>query len=268
MIYPKIVNAKTKGEKLFILLIDPDKTSIGQLERTLLLAAKAGVDLILVGSSLLMNNDLDHYIRRIKLQSPVPVVLFPGNAFQLSNEADGILLLSLISGRNPELLIGQHVIAAPFLWQSDLEVMPTGYMLIDGGVPTSVSYISNTTPIPANKKDIALCTAMAGQLMGLRLIYMDAGSGAKHAISPTMISTVSQTIQVPLIVGGGIRTPKQALQAVQAGADAIVVGNALEESPELLLEMVAAVRSLSLSPSAQGVNNSPLEGKEGKGERL
>ena len=247
MIYPKIVNAKAKGEKGFILLIDPDKTSIGQLERTLFLAMEAGVDLILVGSSLLMNNDLDHYIRRIKRQSPVPVILFPGNAFQLSDEADGIFLLSLISGRNAELLIGQHVIAAPFLWQSDLEVIPTGYMLIDGGAPTSVSYISNTTPIPANKKDIALCTAMAGQLMGLKLIYMDAGSGAKHPISSQMIGAVSQTIQVPLIIGGGIRTPEQALQTVKAGADAIVVGNALEESPELLLDMVAAVRSIEVA---------------------
>lgn len=247
MIYPIIVDAKAKGEKLFILLIDPDKTSIGQLDNTLLLAMEAGVDIVLVGSSLLMNNHLDQYIQRIKQLCSVPVVLFPGNAFQLSNEADGIFLLSLISGRNPELLIGQHVIAAPFLWQSDLEIIPTGYMLIDGGIPTSVSYISNTTPIPGNKKDIALCTAMAGQLMGLKLIYMDAGSGAKKLIHPEMIEAVSQTIQVPLVIGGGIRTPQQALQAVKAGADAIVVGNALEESPALLLEMVGAVRSLSVT---------------------
>ncbi len=247
MIYPTIVDAKAKGEKRFVLLIDPDKTSIGQLEHTLFLAMEAGVDLVLVGSSLLMNNDLDHYIRRIKRQIPIPVILFPGNAFQLSDEADGIFLLSLISGRNPELLIGQHVIAAPFLWQSTLEIIPTGYMLIDGGVPTSVSYISNTTPIPSNKKDIALCTAMAGQLMGLKLIYMDAGSGAKHCISPKMISAVSETIEVPLIIGGGIRTPEQAQQTVKAGADAIVVGNALEESPDLLLDMVAAVRSVGVT---------------------
>lgn len=170
-----------------------------------------------------------------------PRILFPGNVLQVSREAEAILLLSLISGRNPDLLIGQHVIAAPYLKESGLEILPTGYLLIDGGSPTSVSYMSNTIPIPANKPDIARCTAMAGEMLGLRLMYLDAGSGARNPVPEAMIRAVRSEIGVPLIVGGGIRIPEQAMAAVSAGADLIVIGNAVEQSPQLILEMAEAI---------------------------
>ena len=153
--------------------------------------------------------------------------------------------MSLISGRNSELLIGQHVISAPFVKQSGLEIIPVGYMLIDGGSPTTVSYISNTNPIPANKNDIAICTALAGEMLGLKLIYMDAGSGASKAISTTMIKEVAKHIQIPLVVGGGITTPEKAMENCQAGADIIVVGNAAEKDPVLITAIADAIHSLN-----------------------
>lgn len=245
MIYQTIVEAKKKGEKLFAVLIDPDKTADDHLDKLLDLAMNASTDLLLVGGSLLVHNRLDECIRRIKEACNIPVALFPGSSLQLNNKADGVLLLSLISGRNPELLIGQHVVAAPFLKQSNLEIIPTAYILIDGGVPTSVSYMSNTTPIPANKEDIALCTAMAGEMLGLKLTYLDAGSGARIPVSERMIHAVSNAISTPLIVGGGIRTPEKAYADARAGADVLVVGNALESTPALLMEVAAAVHACS-----------------------
>lgn len=161
---------------------------------------------------------------------------------QVSTAADGILLLSLISGRNAELLIGRHVIAAPALRRSGLEILPTGYMLIDGGAPTSVSYMSNTMPIPANKPDIAQCTAMAGEMLGLQVLYMDAGSGAQNPVSAAMIEAVRKSVQLPLIVGGGLRHPESVLNAMSAGADIVVVGTAIEQEPGLLERMADAVR--------------------------
>ena len=244
-IYQSIKASRQKRQKQFVILIDPDKMDSVDLESTLLLAQQAKVDYIFVGGSLIVNDMLDYCVQTIKQKTNIPVILFPGNAFQLSYQADALLFLSLISGRNPDLLIGQHVISAPYLKSSNLEIIPTGYMLIDGGVPTTVTYISNTTPIPANKKDVALCTAMAGEMLGLKMIYMDAGSGAQNAISEEMIRTVSENIDIPLIIGGGIRTPEKALANVKAGADVIVVGNAIEKNPTLLLEMAAAVHSLN-----------------------
>lgn len=249
-LYESFQLAKNKGEKKFVVLIDPDKLEQVNLERTIHLAIKANVDYFFVGGSLIVNDTLDFCVQMIKSQSNIPVILFPGNAFQLSYHADAILFLSLISGRNPDLLIGQHVISAPYLKTSNLEVIPTGYMLVDGGVPTTVTYMSNTTPIPSNKPEVALCTAMAGEMLGLKLIYMDAGSGARKAISEDMIETVSNNIDIPLIVGGGIRSPEKALANVKAGADIIVVGNAIEREPTLLLEMAAAVHSMNPAPSS------------------
>lgn len=238
--------AKDQGEKKFVVLIDPDKVKLGQMDSILDLASKAKVDYFFIGGSLIVNNMLDHCLQRIKAACNIPMILFPGNSFQLSYKADAILFLSLISGRNPDLLIGNHVLASPYLKMSPLEILPTGYVLIDGGVPTTVSYISNTQPIPAAKDDIALCTALAGEMLGLRLIYMDAGSGAKHAISNSMIDCVASAIKIPLIVGGGIRTPEQALEKAKAGADVIVVGNAIEKEPQLIVEMSEAIHSLKV----------------------
>ena len=241
MILTSLATARAKGEKKLAVLLDPDKQSEGSLERTISLSIEAGVDFFFIGGSLLLHDRLEACLVRLGALSAIPRILFPGNVLQVSREAEAILLLSLISGRNPDLLIGQHVIAAPYLKESGLEILPTGYLLIDGGSPTSVSYMSNTIPIPANKPDIARCTAMAGEMLGLRLMYLDAGSGARNPVPEAMIRAVRSEIGVPLIVGGGIRIPEQAMAAVSAGADLIVIGNAIEQSPQLILEMAEAI---------------------------
>lgn len=236
--------AKASGQKKFVVLIDPDKVRLGNMDQVLDNAVRARVDYFFIGGSLIVNNMLDQCLLAIKERSRIPMILFPGNSFQLSWKADAILFLSLISGRNADLLIGNHVIAAPYLKLSPLEILPTGYMLVDGGAATSVLYMSNTRPIPAHKEDIAVCTAMAGEMLGLRMLYMDAGSGAPAPISENLIESVSGAISIPLIVGGGIRTPEKAAANARAGADVIVVGNSIEKDPELVLEMAEAVHGV------------------------
>lgn len=233
-IYRKILKSKKENQKIFSILIDPDKHSEQSLLKSIKHANKAKVDLMLIGGSLLNKDCLEKSISIIKKNSKIPLLLFPGNTMQLSNQADGILLLSLISGRNPEMLIGKHVIAAPFLKKTNLEIIPTGYMLIESGKITSASYMSNTIPIPNDKNDIAVSTATAGEMLGLKMIYMDAGSGAMTSVSNEMIQAVSKSINIPLIIGGGIKTEKQVKEKFAAGADIIVVGNALEENPTLI----------------------------------
>ena len=242
-IYTDLVAAKQIGAKKLAILFDPDKLRLKKMEAALDLAVECGVDYFFIGGSLVVNDMLDELLVKIHRRCSIPLVLFPGNSFQLSYRADALLFLSLISGRNAELLIGQHVISAPFLKMSPLEIISTGYMLIDGGVQTAVQYMSNTYPIPANKDDIAVCTAIAGEMLGLKLLYLDAGSGAKNPVSVSMIEAVSGAVSVPLIVGGGIRTPENVAANLQAGADLIVVGNAIEKDPGLIREMAAAVQS-------------------------
>lgn len=226
------------GKKSIAVLVDPDKADDpARLSHLLNLASENCIDFFFVGGSLITTTNLSEVINQIKEQVSIPVVLFPGNSLQLDPGADAILFLSLISGRNPDLLIGQHVLAAPILRNNKIEVMPTGYMLINSGKITSVAYISNTTPIPEDKYSLAACTAMAGEMLGLQLIYMDAGSGAEREISKKMISTVRKAVKTPLIVGGGINTAAKALAAFEAGADMIVIGNALEKNPEILIEI-------------------------------
>src|SRR6187551_2482141 len=203
-IYPSLCERKANGKKSFAVLIDPDKVNDAKMNQLIQLAVVAKVDYFLVGGSLVISNYLDEAVQLIKLRCKIPVILFPGSPSQVSKYADALLYLSLISGRNPELLIGQHVVSAPVVKQSGLEIMPTGYMVIDGGAPTTVSYISNASPIPHDKNEIAMCTAMAGEMLGMKIIYMDSGSGAKRPITETMIEKVSETISIPLIVGGGI----------------------------------------------------------------
>jgi len=244
-IYHTIVSSKAKSNKAFAVLIDPDKLNEQSLLTTIEIAIKAKVDFFFVGGSLVVTDTLDKMVAAIKKHCSIPVVLFPGSPDQITPKADALLYLSLISGRNPELLIGQHVISAPFIKQSGLEIIPVGYMLIDGGSPTTVSYISNTNPIPSNKNDIAICTAMAGEMLGLKLIYMDAGSGALKAIPTAMIKEVAKHIQIPLVVGGGITTPEKAKENCIAGADIIVVGNAAEKDPELITAISHAIHSLN-----------------------
>ncbi len=245
-LYQQLTDRKKQGRKSFAVLIDPDKTDAAQTEQLILLSTEAGVDYFFVGGSLVISNSLDECVQQIKAACNIPVILFPGSPSQISRYADALLYLSLISGRNAELLIGQHVISAPAVRQSGLEIMPTGYMVIDGGAPTTVSYISNAAPIPADKNEIAMCTAMAGEMLGMRLIYMDAGSGARCAISDRMIEKVAMHIEVPLITGGGINTPEKAYYNCKAGADVIVVGNAIEKDISLIKEMSDAIHSGSL----------------------
>lgn len=233
-------------QKHLAVLIDPDSIeNESQLVNICQRSNDASVDFILVGGSLITNGFFDKCIQIIKLHTQIPVVLFPGNIMQVSKDADAILLLSLISGRNPDLLIGKHVLAAPMLKQSGLEIIPTGYMLIDGGNITSVSYMSNTTPIPAEKHSIAACTAMAGEMLGLQVTYMDAGSGAQHPISTKIISAVRESVNGPIFIGGGIKTAEGAVAACNAGADVVVVGNAFEKEPELINQIAKAVHGLN-----------------------
>ncbi|MGZ5283759.1 MAG: phosphoglycerol geranylgeranyltransferase [Bacteroidia bacterium] len=241
--YTQIINKAETGKKQLALLIDPDKAGAFGLEHTLRIASEAGVDLIFVGGSLLTENHIRDCVKMVKDNTDVPVILFPGSPSQIHASADAIFLLSLISGRNADLLIGRHVEAAPLLKQSGLEIIPTGYMLIDAGQPTTASYISNTFPIPYNKPDIAACTAMAGEMLGLKAIYMDCGSGAAKPVSPEMIARVKSSINIPLIVGGGIRTKTELHQAFSAGADIAVVGNAVEKDPELLYTLGQVIRN-------------------------
>ncbi len=242
-----IIEEKIKaGEKQFAVLIDPDKPTDDELLSLIKEAENSNVDYFFVGGSLLTNDCFDRCISLLKKNSSIPVVLFPGNTLQMSKKADALLFLSLISGRNAEMLIGRHVIAAPYLKLSKLEVIPTGYMLIDSGKTTTASYMSNSIPIPADKTDIALCTAMAGEMLGLKIIYMDAGSGAESTISNDMITSVKKNITIPLIVGGGIRTPEKAKEAAEAGADIVVVGNILEKNSHLIKRISEAVHSLNL----------------------
>lgn len=234
--------ARAQGRKLLAVLIDPD---FGQdqerLERTVQNACMAQADLIFVGGSLLTSAAFNGCVERVKQLSDRPVVLFPGSPVQLSGHADAVLFLSLISGRNPELLIGHHVTAAPTVRAMGIEAIPTGYMLIDGGLPTTVSYVSQTVPIPHDKPGIAAATAIAGELLGLRTIYMDTGSGAKQAVSPEMIAAVRNSVDLPIIVGGGIRDAGTARALCASGADVLVVGTAFEEDPEGIFAMSQAV---------------------------
>ena len=242
-IYTSLSEKKKLGQKSFAVLIDPDGVAASSLEKLIELCVHAKVDYFFVGGSLVLSNHLDEVIQQIKSNCNIPVVLFPGSPSQVSKYADALLYLSLISGRNPELLIGQHVVSAPFVKNSGLEIMPTGYVVVDGGAPTTVSYISNAAPIPADKNDIAVCTAMAGEMLGMKLIYMDAGSGAKTAITEDMIHAVSKNVDVPVIVGGGITDPEKAYLNCQAGADVIVIGNAIEKDPSLIEAVSRAIHS-------------------------
>jgi phosphoglycerol geranylgeranyltransferase len=242
-IYTDLTIARQQGKKKLAVLIDPDKMRLGKLDQLIDLSVRCHVDYFFIGGSLLVNSQLDHCLQMVRQRCHIPLILFPGSTYQVSNKADAILFLSLVSGRNPDLLIGQHVIAAPYLKLSTLEVLSTGYMLIDGGVGTTVLYMSNTSPIPSNKSDIAVCTAMAAEMLGLKMIFMDAGSGASKPVSAEMIASVRGAVDVPLIVGGGIRSAEKVKENLDAGADVIVIGNALEQDPSLLIDISATVHA-------------------------
>ncbi|MCH8330971.1 MAG: geranylgeranylglyceryl/heptaprenylglyceryl phosphate synthase [Bacteroidetes bacterium] len=243
-LYTSILQSNQSNKKKFAVLIDPDNTDRISLDQLIELTVKQDVDYFFVGGSLIVRDNLDDCLNTIKKDCNIPVILFPGSSYQINDKADAIFFLSLISGRNPELLIGQQVAAAPLLKKSSLEVIPTGYMIIDGQAPTTVSYISNTNPIPTDKTDIAVCTAMAGEMLGLKMIYMDAGSGAKKPISEEMIREVRNNISIPMVVGGGIASSEKAYLNCKAGADIIVIGNAIEKDPTLIGEISEAIHSV------------------------
>jgi len=245
LVLKKFQQAKSKQLKQLAVLIDPDEYTKGNLPAIVENIHIGKVDYIFVGGSLLTKNEIHSCITTLKQLTHLPVIIFPGSPLQIDEAADAIFYLSLISGRNADLLIGRHVETAPLLHKMDIEVMPTGYILVDGGQATTVSYISNSLPIPANKPEIAVATALAGQLLGLQIIYLDAGSGAQQKISPQIISKVSKNIQLPVIVGGGIKTPQQAVESCEAGADIIVAGNAFEQNSELIIDMAQAIHQLN-----------------------
>ena len=217
------------------LLLDPDKADPGLLKNLLNIADACKTDYILAGGSITFNH-IDTFIDSLRELCRIPVVLFPGNLLQISLKADKILLLSLISGRNPELLIGNHVIAAPFLREAKDRIISTGYILISCGTKTSVEYISQTNAIPADKPEIAVATALAGEMLGMKLIYLEAGSGADNPVPVNLIQAVKENISIPLAVGGGIRNKNDVEKMFQAGADLIILGNGCEKNPELLQE--------------------------------
>ena len=238
---------KQSGHKAFAVLLDPDKIEQDRLSDLIARTTAFPVDFFLVGGSLVTDYVHKEVIATIRQQSSTPIILFPGNPLHIEPSADAILFLSLISGRNPDFLIGQHVIAAPLLKKSGLEILPTGYMVVDSGTQTTVSYVSGTMPLPYDKPSVAACTAMAGEMLGLQLIYLDAGSGARRPVSPDMIAAVRQVVDLPIIVGGGINSGEKAYQALKAGADLIVVGNGIEQDPDLLPQLSAVVREFNQS---------------------
>lgn len=215
-----------------LVLLDPDKQTVNEIAEIATSCEKQGVDGFLIGGSLLFAANFDAVVQSVKEAVSVPVILFPGGLSQLSAHADAVLFMSLISGRNPHFLIGEQVRAAPIVKAIGLEAISTGYILIDSGEPTSVSAMSDTRPLPRNKPEIAAAHALAGQYMGMQCIYLEAGSGAKETVPERMIKIVRKTIDIPLIVGGGIRSPEVAMSKVQAGANIIVTGNVVEETAD------------------------------------
>jgi len=237
----QIYKIKSKEKKALAVLIDPDQEtkSVAKIAQ---LCEIHEVDFIFVGGSIVTAGVLSETISEIKQNCSCRIYIFPGNEFMIDEQADGILFLSLLSGRNPEYLIGKQVVSAPVLAASSLDIVPTAYLLIDGGRETSVSYISNTKPIPADKPDIAMATALAGKLMGMQCIYMDAGSGAMQCISTKMTNRVKQQVKLPLIIGGGIRNADIARELYKAGADVLVIGNGVEQS-ESLIAIISEVKN-------------------------
>ncbi len=217
------------NKKQLAILIDPDKSETNQIYRLCDEINNSAVDVVLVGGSLVYAS-MDDVISNIKEHCKLPVYIFPGSVFQISNKADGILFISLVSGRNPEYLIGQHVVAAPLLRKTTLDVIPVAYMLIDGASMSSVQYMSHTLPIPANKKDIILATALASEFLGFKAIYLEAGSGAKSSVPLKVVELLVRELRIPIIVGGGIGSAEQAQQYFDAGVSMVVVGTFFENN--------------------------------------
>lgn len=239
-VYNSIFRNRQKGKKLFSVLVDPDKFSPDVIRE----AHRTNVDFIFIGGSKLKKGNFHRCVTAIKKLTDIPLVIFPGSREQISEKADAFLLLSLISGRNPDYLIGEHIKAARQLKRSKLEIIPTGYILIGGGKNISTQAVTRTSPIKSSDKQQAVSTAIAGELLGMRLIYLEAGSGTKKPLSAEVVREVRKNIAVPLIAGGGIDSPAKAAALCRAGADMIVVGNAIERDKALLRTIAAAIHQL------------------------
>lgn len=236
---------REKGSKGFALLADPDELDRENYFESLISGLKElPCDFVLVGGSLIQEGGFSERIEKLRQSVSLPLVLFPGSPSQLHPGFDAVLFLSLVSGRNPEFLIGQHVVAAPRIKELGLETIATAYMLIDGGKPTTASYISNTFPIPWDKAGIAATTAMAAEMLGMQAVYLDTGSGASRAVSGEMISSVRKACELPIIVGGGIRDVLSAEAAYKAGADLVVIGSLFEKEPQLIADFGRQLRQL------------------------
>ena len=229
-LYKYIKNQKKNHRKLWAILLDPDKIDVKNIKVLIADINRTNADFVFVGGSFISHKYLPKLVKKLKKFIDKPVIIFPGSPAQVCSKADAIMLLSLISGRNPDYLIGRQVEVAPFLYQTGLEIIPTGYLLIENGHTTSVEYISNTKPIPRNKTDLALATALAGEMLGLKMLYLEAGSGAKKPVPSSMIQKITQQTRLPIIVGGGIKSKAQMLKAWAAGADLVVVGTAFEKN--------------------------------------
>jgi len=230
-IYQTILSAKEKSQKLLAVLIDPEKVALNNLPTFFKKVPQSIASHIFVGGSTDENHQTENVVEAIKKLTQLPVIIFPGDASQISHKADGILFLSLISGRNPEYLIEQQIKAAAILKNSDLEILSTAYILIDGGKNTAVQKISNTTPIEQDQLELIVNTALAGEFSGKKLIYLEAGSGATMPVSQKIIKEVARQLKIPLVIGGGIRSKKQLDMAYEAGADMVVIGTAFENNP-------------------------------------
>lgn len=244
LVFQQLIQLKKDNGAGYFVLIDPDKTPPGDLPALLDKAIEAGVDAFLVGGSLLLTPDFDGYLTTFKQYSHNhPVIIFPGGVHQISKQADAILYLSLLSGRNAHHIIGSQVIAAPIIHRLGLEAISTAYLLVESGKATSAEFMSGTTPLPRHKAEIAVAHALAASYMGFQTIYLEGGSGADFSVPEEMIYAISKSVDVPMIVGGGIRTPELAARKVEAGASFIVTGNILEQSkdPYLLKSFVSAI---------------------------
>lgn len=234
-VYQKILSNKENNKKIMGALLDPDNEDFDRLPEKLDLIEKSDIDFILVGGSTTWNNNFERFTEEVKSLSSDPVIIFPGSAEQISSAADAILFLSLLSGRNPRYLIEEQIKAASVLKNIDLEVIPTGYILVDGGRRTSVELVSGTRPISQDSVEKIVNTAYAAELLGMKLVYLESGSGAKVSVREEVIKKVKEVIDIPLIVGGGIKNRKEVEKKHEAGADIVVVGNALEHDPTILL---------------------------------
>ena len=242
--YDRLLTVRDKAGAGFIVLIDPDKTPVAQLPQLVEQCLTAGVDALFIGGSLLYGTAFQAYVSALKALSPLPVIGFPGSINQIAPDLDAILYLSIVSGRNPDYLFGRHIQAAPIIKAMNVEPISTGYMLVESGHITTALYMSNTMPLPRRKPDVAAATALAAEMMGMRLLFTDGGSGADQPVPTEIVSAITETCTTPLVVGGGLRTPDAVQARVDAGASFIVVGTAFEHHPDTiyLAEMVAATR--------------------------